>query len=195
MQIKQTVNGVIWPAKTTWDISFLFFPNWKMMVHYVAKSVSVKSFKNTWSLLKTINRVCPGPDAFIWDWQHYLKWREKCFWLSCLKWPISLITGELIKPGDTKCVVNEGMPMYRRPFEKGRLIINFTVGRLIFIFIVFLSFFFSFFFHMLFFLYKTIDWYEPNKLCSHELLTIFRESDLHIVSPTLNICLRQSYKT
>ncbi|KAK1886550.1 DnaJ like subfamily A member 1 [Dissostichus eleginoides] len=35
--------------------------------------------------------------------------------------------GELIKPGDTKCVVNEGMPMYRRPFEKGRLIINFTV--------------------------------------------------------------------
>ncbi|KAF3852050.1 hypothetical protein F7725_005405 [Dissostichus mawsoni] len=34
--------------------------------------------------------------------------------------------GELIKPGDTKCVVNEGMPMYRRPFEKGRLIINFT---------------------------------------------------------------------
>ncbi|KAK5866159.1 hypothetical protein PBY51_020369 [Eleginops maclovinus] len=35
--------------------------------------------------------------------------------------------GELIKPGDTKCVLNEGMPMYRRPFEKGRLIINFTV--------------------------------------------------------------------
>ncbi|KAL3996509.1 dual specificity tyrosine-phosphorylation-regulated kinase 2/3/4 [Sarotherodon galilaeus] len=31
------------------------------------------------------------------------------------------------KPGDTKCVLNEGMPMYRRPFEKGRLIIHFSV--------------------------------------------------------------------
>ncbi|KAM9818536.1 dnaJ homolog subfamily A member 1 [Syngnathus typhle] len=35
--------------------------------------------------------------------------------------------GELIKPGDTKCVSNEGMPMYRRPFEKGKLIIHFSV--------------------------------------------------------------------
>lgn len=35
--------------------------------------------------------------------------------------------GELIKPGDTKCVLNEGMPIHRRPFEKGRLIINFSV--------------------------------------------------------------------
>ncbi|KAK2817081.1 hypothetical protein Q5P01_025272 [Channa striata] len=35
--------------------------------------------------------------------------------------------GELIKPGDTKCVLNEGMPTYRRPFEKGRLIIHFSV--------------------------------------------------------------------
>ncbi|KAA8594777.1 hypothetical protein FQN60_011912 [Etheostoma spectabile] len=35
--------------------------------------------------------------------------------------------GELIKPGDTKCILNEGMPMYRRPFEKGRLIIHFSV--------------------------------------------------------------------
>ncbi|AWP05568.1 putative dnaJ -like subfamily A member 1 [Scophthalmus maximus] len=35
--------------------------------------------------------------------------------------------GELIKPGDTKCVLSEGMPMYRRPFEKGRLIIHFSV--------------------------------------------------------------------
>ncbi|XP_061595292.1 dnaJ homolog subfamily A member 1 [Cololabis saira] len=36
--------------------------------------------------------------------------------------------GELIKPGDTKCVINEGMPTYRRPFEKGRLIIHFSVS-------------------------------------------------------------------
>lgn len=38
------------------------------------------------------------------------------------------LTGELIKPGDTKCVLNEGMPIHRRPFEKGRLIINFSVN-------------------------------------------------------------------
>lgn len=35
--------------------------------------------------------------------------------------------GELIRPGDRKCVVNEGMPTYRRPFEKGRLLILFAV--------------------------------------------------------------------
>uniref|UniRef100_UPI003AAFFA36 dnaJ homolog subfamily A member 1 isoform X2 n=1 Tax=Centroberyx gerrardi TaxID=166262 RepID=UPI003AAFFA36 len=35
--------------------------------------------------------------------------------------------GDLIKPGDKKCVLNEGMPMHRRPFEKGRLIIHFSV--------------------------------------------------------------------
>ncbi|KAK2865888.1 hypothetical protein Q7C36_001944 [Tachysurus vachellii] len=35
--------------------------------------------------------------------------------------------GELIRPGDKKCVLNEGMPMHRRPFEKGRLVILFNV--------------------------------------------------------------------
>ncbi|KAB5518267.1 hypothetical protein PHYPO_G00163770 [Pangasianodon hypophthalmus] len=35
--------------------------------------------------------------------------------------------GELIRPGDKKCVLNEGMPLHRRPFEKGRLVILFNV--------------------------------------------------------------------
>uniref|UniRef100_A0A3B3BMQ6 DnaJ heat shock protein family (Hsp40) member A1 n=1 Tax=Oryzias melastigma TaxID=30732 RepID=A0A3B3BMQ6_ORYME len=35
--------------------------------------------------------------------------------------------GELIKPEDTKCILNEGMPTYRRPFEKGLLVIHFSV--------------------------------------------------------------------
>ncbi|XP_036372885.1 dnaJ homolog subfamily A member 1-like [Megalops cyprinoides] len=35
--------------------------------------------------------------------------------------------GELIRPGDKKYILNEGMPMHRRPFEKGRLIIAFSV--------------------------------------------------------------------
>lgn len=40
---------------------------------------------------------------------------------------ISTIPGEIIKPNDIKCVMNEGMPMHRNPFEKGRLIIKFDV--------------------------------------------------------------------
>lgn len=35
--------------------------------------------------------------------------------------------GEFIKPHAIKCVLNEGMPMYKNPFEKGRLIITFDV--------------------------------------------------------------------
>ncbi|KAB7506344.1 DnaJ-like protein subfamily A member 1 [Armadillidium nasatum] len=40
---------------------------------------------------------------------------------------ISAIPGEVIKHGDTKCVMGEGMPQYRNPFEKGRLVIHFQV--------------------------------------------------------------------
>ncbi|XP_043933768.1 dnaJ homolog subfamily A member 4 isoform X2 [Protopterus annectens] len=35
--------------------------------------------------------------------------------------------GEVIKHGALKCVLNEGMPIYRDPFEKGRLVIQFFV--------------------------------------------------------------------
>lgn len=38
------------------------------------------------------------------------------------------VPGEVIKHGDVKCVENEGMPMYRSPFERGQLIIQFTVS-------------------------------------------------------------------
>ncbi|MCL7052037.1 hypothetical protein MKW94_014778 [Papaver nudicaule] len=34
--------------------------------------------------------------------------------------------GEIIKPGSFKAVSNEGMPMYQRPFMKGKLYIHFT---------------------------------------------------------------------
>ncbi|NXE57671.1 DNJA1 protein, partial [Casuarius casuarius] len=33
-----------------------------------------------------------------------------------------------VKHGDIKCVMNEGMPIYRRPYEKGCLIIEFKVN-------------------------------------------------------------------
>jgi DnaJ family protein A protein 2 len=36
--------------------------------------------------------------------------------------------GEVIVPNDIKCIDGEGMPTYKRPFEKGRLIIKFNVN-------------------------------------------------------------------
>jgi len=40
---------------------------------------------------------------------------------------IQTVKGEVIKSGDVKMVRGEGMPQYRNPFEKGRLIIQFDV--------------------------------------------------------------------
>ncbi|XP_034390319.1 dnaJ homolog subfamily A member 4 [Cyclopterus lumpus] len=40
---------------------------------------------------------------------------------------ISSLPGEVIKHNDLKCVQNEGMPMYKEPFEKGQLFIKFQV--------------------------------------------------------------------
>lgn len=38
-----------------------------------------------------------------------------------------LAVGQVIRPGDVRCILNEGMPHYRRPFDKGRLIVCFAV--------------------------------------------------------------------
>lgn len=40
---------------------------------------------------------------------------------------VTVIPGEVIKHGAVKCILNEGMPQYKNPFEKGRLIIQFLV--------------------------------------------------------------------
>ncbi|XP_055332893.1 dnaJ homolog subfamily A member 1-like [Paramacrobiotus metropolitanus] len=40
---------------------------------------------------------------------------------------ITSLPGHVIKYGDVKYIANEGMPIYRNPFEKGRLIVNFLV--------------------------------------------------------------------
>merc|ERR1711923_27166 len=40
---------------------------------------------------------------------------------------IQTVSGEVIKTGDLKQVQGEGMPRYRNPLEKGRLIIQFNV--------------------------------------------------------------------
>ena len=40
---------------------------------------------------------------------------------------ISVFPGEVIKHGTVKCVPGEGMPTYKNPFEKGKLIIQFSV--------------------------------------------------------------------
>ncbi len=55
--------------------------------------------------------------------------------IECLEWNSILKTfnfftsflGEVVKTGDLKCVFGEGMPTYRNPFEKGKLIIQFSV--------------------------------------------------------------------
>lgn len=41
---------------------------------------------------------------------------------------ITSLPGEVIKSGDVKFIQNEGMPQYKNPFEKGRLIIQFLVN-------------------------------------------------------------------
>lgn len=41
---------------------------------------------------------------------------------------ITAIPGEVTKHGDVKCIMSEGMPQYKNPFEKGRLIIQFIVN-------------------------------------------------------------------
>ncbi|OQV24481.1 DnaJ-like protein subfamily A member 1 [Hypsibius exemplaris] len=40
---------------------------------------------------------------------------------------VTSLPGQIINYGDTKLIVHEGMPIYRNPFEKGRLIIQFIV--------------------------------------------------------------------
>merc|ERR1711936_173664 len=40
---------------------------------------------------------------------------------------IQTVPGEVIKTGDLKCVYGEGMPTYKNPFEKGKLIIQCKV--------------------------------------------------------------------
>merc|ERR550519_740306 len=40
---------------------------------------------------------------------------------------IQTVRGEVVKTGDLKLVYSEGMPTYRNPFEKGRMIIQFSV--------------------------------------------------------------------
>jgi len=40
---------------------------------------------------------------------------------------ITCLPGEVVKHGDVKCILNEGMPQYKNPFEKGRMIVQFFV--------------------------------------------------------------------
>jgi len=40
---------------------------------------------------------------------------------------VSIIPGEIIKPDQTKCIQNEGMPTYGDPFNKGNLYVKFEV--------------------------------------------------------------------
>ncbi len=41
---------------------------------------------------------------------------------------VHILPGEVIKPGMIKAVNNEGMPAYKRPFDKGSLFIQFEIN-------------------------------------------------------------------
>ncbi|XP_033229918.1 dnaJ homolog subfamily A member 1 [Belonocnema kinseyi] len=41
---------------------------------------------------------------------------------------VTSLPGTVVKHGDLKCILNEGMPVYKDPFTKGRLIIQFVVN-------------------------------------------------------------------
>lgn len=41
---------------------------------------------------------------------------------------VTILPGEVIKPGETKMITNEGMPHYKRPFDKGNLFVTFEVN-------------------------------------------------------------------
>ncbi|KAJ3331330.1 Type I HSP40 co-chaperone [Blyttiomyces sp. JEL0837] len=40
---------------------------------------------------------------------------------------VNILPGEVIQPGDIKCIVGEGMPAYKRPYDKGNLFVKFEI--------------------------------------------------------------------
>lgn len=40
---------------------------------------------------------------------------------------VTSASGQVIKPNEIKCIENEGMPVYRDPYEKGQLFVNFEI--------------------------------------------------------------------
>ncbi len=40
---------------------------------------------------------------------------------------VNILPGEVIKPGDTKAITGEGMPIHKRPFDKGTLFVTFDI--------------------------------------------------------------------
>ncbi|KAJ3052699.1 Type I HSP40 co-chaperone, partial [Quaeritorhiza haematococci] len=40
---------------------------------------------------------------------------------------VNIIPGEVIKPGQIKCITGEGMPAYKRPFDKGNMYVKFEI--------------------------------------------------------------------
>jgi len=40
---------------------------------------------------------------------------------------LKIPSGEVIRPGSIKVIENQGMPTYRNPFQKGNLVISFSI--------------------------------------------------------------------
>ena len=86
------------------------------------------------------------------------------------KLKITINPGEVIKPGDVKTIMGEGMPTYKNPFEKGNLYINFTIDfpennwisaeklvelrKVFFLLLIFNCFFLPFLFYFIYFFFS-----------------------------------------
>ncbi len=40
---------------------------------------------------------------------------------------VNILPGEVIKPGETKVITGEGMPMHKRPYDKGNMYVTFDI--------------------------------------------------------------------
>jgi len=47
--------------------------------------------------------------------------------LDCRTLVVTTTPGDVIKPGDIRSIEGEGMPQYKRPFEKGNLLVKFDI--------------------------------------------------------------------
>lgn len=104
----------------------------------------------------------------------------------------------MIKPGDTKCVLNEGMPMHRRPFEKGRLIIHFSVRSFQYLLFNLLSSFPLLLITCYILFYTCFLSVKGNKSASHthkhaENDHLLSYSNKHLPHPCMSVCTLCSY--
>ena len=83
------------------------------------------------SMAGAMSLPCKAATFYAWDYPS--RPSDPCGWAgrkvaaSLTSSTTLLSPGEVVKHGVIKCILNEGMPHYKNPFEKGRLIVQFLV--------------------------------------------------------------------